>query len=289
MASITFTVVDETTVNPVPAGLTANAYAHGYQQVPANLISSGHTQVGGTVALALAYSTEYDLSFVGVQAPHGTFTVTTVASGSAQSLTIAPYASPVLSQAGLANAQAAMWIRGAWGDAARALGGVAYNLALGLASVLAGLYQQTQSVFLAERLPTASGTEIDTWVADFFGGNLPRNSGETDAAYISRAQSLLGAKQGTRAGMQTVASNYGTATIAEPWQAAVTGSYDEPTLAYDTSGSYGSQQPNVSVFIVGSFTSAQAQQANLAVLGAKAAGVQLTAFQVVGSTATPLG
>lgn len=291
MASITFTLVDETTVNPVPAGLTVNAYAHGYQQVAANVVSSGYTQVGGTVALTLAYSTEYDLSFVGTQAPQGTFTITTIASGSAQSLTVEPYISPVLSQTGLANAQSSMWIRGAWGDAARASGGVAYNLALGLASVLAGLYQQIQSVLLAERLPTSSGTEIDTWVGDFFGGNLPRNSGESDAAYISRTQSILSAKQGTRAGVQTVAGNYGATTIAEPWQAELTGAYDEPTLAYDTSGSYGSQEPDVSVFIVpsgGTFTSGQAQQANLAVLGAKAAGVQLTAFQVVGTTATPL-
>ena len=51
------------------------------------------------------------------------------------------------------------------------------------------------------RLSTASGWFIDLIAADYFGGNLPRQAGETDPAYASRIRLTLLLSNATRAAM----------------------------------------------------------------------------------------
>ena len=288
MASLTISFVDAGGINPLPAGLTIQVLAAGTVKP---VIASGFTDQNGNCVLSLAYSTAYYAQFIGVQAPTTTQSFTTPGSGSSMTVTVAGYASASLTQIGYANAQSADWVRGAFGDASRTTGGVAYTLALTTGALLASLNTQTQEVMLAERLQTSSSTSIDSWAADFFGSTLPRNTGETDSAYIARIIANLSARKGTIAGLTTMGNFYGTTTVAEPWVIATTGACDEPTLACDSiEGCVGSQVPGPSVFIevASSMLATVATQAALSIAGASPAGVPVTTFEVVGTTATQL-
>lgn len=268
--------------NPLPAAVRVDFYAGSAIAPNASIVESDYLQVGGTVTPAFGAGT-YVAAFYGTLAPDTTVAFTYTEAD--QTITVSGYQSPTLSQTNFAVAQAKRWVRGAFGTDARQSGGVAFNLAYGLSYALMTLSQQIQQVLQAMRLPTSVGTSIDSWVQDFFGATLPRQSGETDSAYIARARSNLSAKKGLKSGIITIGTNYGATTVVEPWRASVTGAYDSlptPTLAYDSLGCYGSQKPDVSVYIepVIAFSTAQATQAKLAILGAKPAGIKTTVYEV---------
>ena len=283
--AVTVTFTDG--VNPLPSAITVAIYAG--STATGVVVASGYTDATGSIAATLSSGSAYTAVFGGVQAPSAPLTFLWQASNFIQP--IPNYASPSLSQTGFANEEAALWVRGAFGDAARTTNGNAYNLALGISSPLAALNAQIQAIHLAERLSTCTGSEIDAWAADYFGSTLPRDAGETDAAYIGRIEANLSARKGTAAGLVSIGTFFGTTTVVEPWMVGFTGACDSPTLACDsTEGSVGSQAPDVSVFIeVSSVMPATvAVQAALSVAGAKPAGVTVNAFEVVGTTATPL-
>jgi len=54
------------------------------------------------------------------------------------------------------------------------------------------------------RIQTSSGGWIDIWATDFFGTNLPRNAGESDASYIARIQVSIFQARATRPAMISV-------------------------------------------------------------------------------------
>lgn len=89
--------------------------------------------------------------------------------------------------------------RGWFGDLTEApiIGGVI----AGMASVFAVIYTLIMFFWAQTRLGTSIGGWIDLWAADFFGGNLPRNPSETDAAYILRIQATIFQRKATRPAM----------------------------------------------------------------------------------------
>lgn len=229
--------------NPIIAGLQAFVTDQGL-----NPLASGFLQVGGTLACDIANGTLCVATFLGRRAPKGVVYFT--ASDATQTVTVPGYASAVADADGYVTRQTRNWPRGWFGDAAKASGGGAYPIAAGAAAELLDLSEQNQGTILNARGQSSVGADVDLWVQDYFGDSLPRNAGESDAAYIARAQTLLAIKQGTPEGVQTVADFYGDAFLDEPWRAAETGAYDvNGTLAYDGIGGYGSQEPELSVFV----------------------------------------
>ena len=91
-----------------------------------------------------------------------------------------------------------------WFPAPPAAGGTSQTpvldgLLAGLGAMWASLYALLAYTRLQTRLMTATGTFLDMIAADFFGTNLPRRSGEADAAYAARISAALRAAKNTRA------------------------------------------------------------------------------------------
>lgn len=266
--------------NPLPAAVRADFYAGSSISPTSTVIESEYIQVGGGVTPSTLTTGTYTVSFYGTWAPTGTVTISYNSSQS-QTVTVTGYQSPTLSQSGFALAQAGRWVRGAFGDSSKTTGGIAYNLAFGLSYALLTLSQYIQQVFQAMRLPTSVDTSIDTWAKDFFGGNLPRLSGESNAAYISRIKANLSAKKGLRDGIETIASYYGTAWINEPWRTDETGSWDtNGTCAWDQAGGWGDQKPLIQVFVETNPGLSTAQLKS-DVLASRAAGIRTQVVNVV--------
>ncbi len=244
------------------------------------------------MVFTLSASTQYSITFSGALAPPtpNALTFTTPASGSTLSLTVPNYVSPNPGENQLAVEQTLLWPSQWFSPSAKTVGGVAYAVALAGASLLASVGYEIGEIYNAERLQSCQGSLIDSFAADYFGGALPRNSGETDAAYILRIEANLAAKKGTLAGIITIGNFYGTTTIFEDWNAAQTGGFDLPTLSFDGLGGLGIQRPQLQVFIetASAMSSATIQEATLAILGARPAGVFLQLYNVVGTTATLL-
>ncbi len=104
----------------------------------------------------------------------------------------------------------------------------------GIASVLATSYALIMLIWAQTRLQTSSGGWVDLWAADFFGTNLPRKYGETDAAYIARIQVALFQQRSTRPAMINVLTTLtGRAPVIF-----------EPARPYDSGCLGASQGPN---------------------------------------------
>jgi hypothetical protein len=141
------------------------------------------------------------------------------------------------------------------------------------------------------RLPTNVGTDVDSWVTDFFGSNLLRSAGETDAQYIARAETNLSAKKSVRSGVLAVAAYFGVATIVEPFQASQMGAIGSPTFACGSpNGGIGSMQPDPQVYITppNALTSSVSKQARSTLMAARPCGMRIGMFKVNNGNATPL-
>lgn len=266
--------------NSLPAGVQVQIYSGSSIAPNASAVFTGYLDVGGTVdpSASLTNGSTYTASFIGTFAPLQTVSFTYSSGG--QTLTLAQYQSPFLSQDNYAARQAQQWVRAAFGAEARQSGGVAYTLAYGLSYALANVSTQIQEVLQALRLCTAKGSSIDTWAADFFGNRLPRASGESDATYRSRISANLSAKKGLRSGILTIASFFGTAWINEPWYTAETGAWDtDGVFAWDTIGGWGSQDPLIQIFVEpNAGVSSSQMKSNL--LAARAAGIDTQVISV---------
>lgn len=73
-----------------------------------------------------------------------------------------------------------------------------YALLAGAAATLAQVWTQLQYARAQTRLSTSTDGWLDLGIADFMGDILPRNPGESDAAYWARAQPQLLPKANTR-------------------------------------------------------------------------------------------
>lgn len=92
------------------------------------------------------------------------------------------------------------------------------------------------------RLQTASGGFLDLTAYDYFGPNLPRNSGETDAAYTARIQAnLLQARNTRYAIIQVLTQLTGRVPIVfEPMRQLDCGGWNTGYLGWSTTGKWGS-------------------------------------------------
>lgn len=114
----------------------------------------------------------------------------------------------------------------------------------GPAYMMAWLYSMLQFVILQSRRLTATGVYLDMIAVDFFGTFLKRRVNETDANFNIRIGKELFREKVTRKGMvQALTDLTGRApVIFEPERPADTGCWNGlgSTLAYNTSGGYGS-------------------------------------------------
>jgi hypothetical protein len=112
----------------------------------------------------------------------------------------------------------------------------------GIAWALSFAYTLAAYANLQQRIATATDVFLDLAALDYFGGNLTRNSGETDTAWSLRIRANLLPPAGTRAAMVTALTNLtGVApVIFEPFNPMDTGGYNYGGLGYNVAGGYGS-------------------------------------------------
>lgn len=98
---------------------------------------------------------------------------------------------------------------------------------LGLGNAWAYLYSLLTYTRAQTRLATMSGAFVDMFSADMFGGALPRNSGESDAAFKVRVLANFTAPKNTRAAVSAaiVSATGKTPNIIEPLNASDTKGY----------------------------------------------------------------
>jgi hypothetical protein len=132
----------------------------------------------------------------------------------------------------------------------------------GLATAWASLYALLAAVGLQSRIATATGMFLDGASADFFGGGLPRRTGELDDPFRQRIQQELVREHATRAAVVSVVTDLtGWApTIFEPARVSDTGGYTTPAFAYGAAGAWGSLNLPFQVFV----TARRAQGAGIA-------------------------
>lgn len=274
--------------NPLPAGVRADIYAG--SQASGTPVLSQYMGYGASVnaAQTLTQGSTYTCSFFGTQAPDTTVTFTAQYPGTIQTLTVPNYISSDPSQAGYAALMASLLPRGWFSDAALAAGGVTYNLLYALSWANAQMDQQIQETIAADRLQSSSGNEVDSWSYDFFGNNLPRNPGESDAAYIGRIEAMLAAKQSTPAGVAAVAGFFGAETVNEPWRAAETGAWDtNGVFAWDSVGGWGNQQAGIYVYVWANANVVPAYMKST-IMQSRPVGLATSIYSVSGNNATQL-
>lgn len=199
------------------------------------------------------------------------------------SVTCPSYSSPHLSKEGYADAQASLWPRGWFGDSARTEGGIAHQIAVGLAFALGTQDTNLQVVRVASRLPSSVGLAIDTYAFDFFAANLPRQAGELDPDYIARIEANLSAHKSTRPGEIVLGNLYGSTFINEPWRTVETGAWDtDGVFAWDSVGGWGQDEPGFWVYIVTGTTYTTQQKAAIkaTIVSGKPAGIAVSVFLV---------
>ncbi len=216
---------DETGLNPLPAGILVTVYqtdepAIGAWQTVTGFgveIGSGFTIAGGLCNISVAQAVAYIATFSGSgQAPGATQSgpvppfVAFVGGNPLlpTSITVPGYRSPTLSTIGYAQSQIAVWPKG-WIDSSGSTpGGVPYNIAILLGALFAKADSFGEILHGALRLQSCTGSQIDTWAYDFFGGNLPRYAGEGDASYYARILIALQTPKTTLADIQAMAQAF---------------------------------------------------------------------------------
>jgi hypothetical protein len=197
---------DEQGVDPLPAGIRVTLYqpsapiasAAGFATLLGPIVGQAYTTAGGycnlQVQTAVPYAVTFDMS---AQAPQQAVFIGTpgfpkfalfngAVANAVTQVTVPGYCSPVLSTAGYAQTQAALWPTNWFEPEASSPGGNVYALAVLLGAIFAQADQFGEIIHGAIRLQSSTGLQIDSWVRDFFGGNLPRLQGESDASYIAR-------------------------------------------------------------------------------------------------------
>lgn len=270
--------------NPLPAAIKVTVKSG------TTTIGSSYLGVGGSCLtdIPVVTGTSYTASFFGEHAPSETTTFTAPSSASTP-VTVADYFSPDQTAANYASTQIGAWPSGWFSDTAKTTGGNAYNVALAAGTYMENVDEQWQEVALFERLQSCTSTDIDSWVADFFGTSLPRFDGETDANYITRAMANLQADKSTAAGMAKIAAFFGSGVwISEPWNPDETGGCDSVSLACDTpGGEVGDQSPFVRVWL-DSNGEVPTSQLKSTIAATKPAGMNYEVVNFSGSNGTVL-
>jgi hypothetical protein len=227
----TVNFVDETGLNPLPAGLLATIYSGAPPLLPANIIGAAYLQTGGVAAFAnVQPNSTYTATFVGAitQVPSMTSSCTfTTGTDGPTIAAVVGYVSSALSVAGYAAAQTSNYPLNRFDQSALVPGGNAYNLAYGLAALLARLDLQTQTIRGALRLQSSQGIELDSWAYDFFGPFFTRCAADTDATWYAEILAILQTPKCTIAGLQRIITTFLPCILTQ---------FKPQTLAYDTAG-----------------------------------------------------
>jgi hypothetical protein len=119
---------------------------------------------------------------------------------------------------------------------------VLQSVLAGASAGLAFFYQLIAYAKLQARIGTATDGWLDLASYDFFGGQLPRQSGELDGSFRPRIISSILREKATRAGMiATLQALTGQKPIIfEPARVQDTGAYNAPISGYGVAGGYGS-------------------------------------------------
>ena len=112
----------------------------------------------------------------------------------------------------------------------------------GFAATQAWLYSMVAYVRTMMRAATATGGELDTVAADFFGLRIGRGDGEGDVAFRGRIRRELLRPQATRAALvrELTELTGQTPLVIEPARPADLGGYGQPSMGYGRAGRYGS-------------------------------------------------
>ena len=111
----------------------------------------------------------------------------------------------------------------------------------GLGAAWDALFAQLAYVRAQARLATATGAWLDARAQDYLGGRLPRREAESDAAYSARVRAEILRPRGTHPALiKAVTDETGTPPrIVVPNNPRDTGAWNEPTLAWNTAGAWG--------------------------------------------------
>jgi hypothetical protein len=125
-------------------------------------------------------------------------------------------------------------------SAAKEPGGVAFALFSAYASQLAFIMLQLHYAWMAGRLGTSQGEQLDLFSQDYFGTILPRLPGENDDHFRTRIQALLFQPKVTRAAIANAIVFFtgGTVRMIEPWNPSDTGYYGITGANPPTVGSF---------------------------------------------------
>lgn len=232
--------MDETGINPLPAGIQVSVYPSTGPQTALTLIGMAWTEPGGYCNITPVQSVTYVAAFIGNQAPQSQAPFTGGAPATTTVVTCPNYRSPSLSTDGYAVEQTNIWPTGpGWfGDAAKVPGGTAYALAEGNGAMLEVLDLSTQSVLSSMRLQSSMGGDIDTWAFDFLGpflSRFPSFADIDDAHWIAFVMAFLGGQKTTRPGIQAIVQAFYTCIELELAAAYAGG------ITYDGGGGYDSQ------------------------------------------------
>ena len=115
----------------------------------------------------------------------------------------------------------------------------------GGAALLAGNAQQLAYAALQTRISTSTGEWLDITSADFFGENLPRQPGESDANFRKRILAALFVVGPTRRDLERYLYllTGRTPIIFEPWRIRDAGAWDAPICGWDATGGWGDLLP----------------------------------------------
>lgn len=115
------------------------------------------------------------------------------------------------------------------------------SILAGFAEGLSWIYSLLQFALQQTRLGTSSGGWVDLAALDYFGNNLPRANGESDAAYIARIEANLFQPANTRGAIQQAVENVtGSAVrMIEPWQPNDNARYGVAFYGVDTKANPG--------------------------------------------------
>jgi hypothetical protein len=225
--------VDETGLNPLPAGLEVSVYPATGPQNASTLVGTTWLAAGGIANVTVENAVNYIAVFFGRQAPQNVQAFVG-GSGTTTTAVVQAYRSPTLSIQGYTAEHVNLWPKGdAWfGDAAGQQGGNAYAVAFALSAVLAEMDAGVQYELERARAQSSIGPDLDSWAADFLGNFVIRLYGESDLSFYGRVVAALSANKTTIAALQAIVTLFYQAIAQQMATSSV------PNLSYDGFGSY---------------------------------------------------
>jgi hypothetical protein len=134
-----------------------------------------------------------------------------------------------------------------WSWIPRAAAPLFMAILAGIASALSFDYTLLAYIRLQTRIATATDGFLDLIAWDFFGPNLLRANGQSDASFLASIKSAMFRERNTRNAVVSILTELtGRApVIFEPWRPADSGGYRTNGLFYGAIGGYGSKNPNL--------------------------------------------